>query len=911
MTDFTLTDKHFTHLKGFAAFILENCLREVTEISITIFRQVQLPLLKVLAHLPEQEFHEYIQGLLEDFLTQILEETALEHAKGTLRTWRSDTAPNNPSGDITPADLVLDYHVRKQALLEFVDQYTTDVKEAVAIARELDKFYTEVEKFALGIYVNFKDEEHKALNKKLQEQQLELEDANKAVISSRKELQQTNDTLKEQVKARKQIETTLEKEHTFLQAVLEHIRDGIVACDEEGLLTLFNHATRQFHGIPERSLPADQWSSYYGLYHPDGVTPLSKEEIPLYRAYTGEKVQGAEMVIAPVNGRKRLLQAYGQPIISSQGEKLGAVIVMRDITELRQSQQQQQAAIMKLKESNKALEAALKELQTAKEQLTAANNELETRVAARTQELVTSEQQMKIITDALPVLISYVDKQLKYRFLNNTFEEWFGFSPSEMIGKTIHEVYGERLDQIMKTAAYAELKKNIQRVFKGERLQFETTLYTKSAGPKPVSINLIPYTVANEVVGFFSLSTDISEHKKVQEQLLKTNQELESILMEAPSPMLILKGENFVYQLVNPAYQRVFPGRQLQGKPLLEALPELKESDIPAILAQVYNTGKTYVIQEMPVLLARHEGAPLEEIYWTFTCQARRNAQGVIDGLFILANEVTDHIKARQQIQVREKEAQTLAEELQARNKELQATNQELRYINTDMDNFIYTASHDLRAPISNIEGLMHAILRSLTPDSRQNPLMEQLFGMVSVSIERFKRTIYDLTEISKIQREGIGEDVTLVDLQEIVKEVQLDLADQIAQAKATFDVALQHCSAVHFSIKNARSIVYNLISNAVKYRSLKRRLQIRISCEQQGDYLVLTVQDNGLGIDLADKSKIFGMFKRLHDHVEGSGVGLYIVKKIIENAGGKIDVDSQLEEGSTFRVYFRQAGRA
>ena len=108
-----------------------------------------------------------------------------------------------------------------------------------------------------------------------------------------------------------------------------------------------------------------------------------------------------------------------------------------------------------------------------------------------------------------------------------------------------------------------------------------------------------------------------------------------------------------------------------------------------------------------------------------------------------------------------------------------------------------------------------------------------------------------------------------------------------------------------------ARSIVYNLISNAVNYYSPKRQPLILVSCWLEGEYLVLSVADNRLGMDLSDNSKIFAMFKRLHDHVEGTGVGLYIVKKIIENAGGKIEVESKVDQGSTFRVYFRQSGKA
>src|SRR5690606_2835069 len=95
-----------------------------------------------------------------------------------------------------------------------------------------------------------------------------------------------------------------------------------------------------------------------------------------------------------------------------------------------------------------------------------------------------------------------------------------------------------------------------------------------------------------------------------------------------------------------------------------------------------------------------------------------------------------------------------------------------------------------------------------------------------------------------------------------------------------------------------------NLISNAVKYRHQSRSAEVFVSTLFTNEYYVLTVKDNGMGIGESNINKLFTMFKRFHDHVEGSGVGLYIVKRIIDNAGGKIEVESQVDVGTTFRVY-------
>jgi signal transduction histidine kinase len=139
-----------------------------------------------------------------------------------------------------------------------------------------------------------------------------------------------------------------------------------------------------------------------------------------------------------------------------------------------------------------------------------------------------------------------------------------------------------------------------------------------------------------------------------------------------------------------------------------------------------------------------------------------------------------------------------------------------------------------------------------------------------------------------------------------VLDEVRQDLAPQIAEAGATLDVSLDG-PPLQFSRKNLKSILYNLLSNAVKYRSPDRPLHVCITCRVEGNYQVLTVADNGLGMDMRQEHKIFALFKRLHAHVEGTGIGLYIVKRMIENAGGRIEVESQVGVGTTFRVYLKQ----
>jgi PAS domain S-box-containing protein len=165
---------------------------------------------------------------------------------------------------------------------------------------------------------------------------------------------------------RKRVEENLHEQQRFLEVVLDSIEAGIVACDANGVLTLFNRATREFHGLPQEPLPPEQWADHYDLYLPDGKTRMGTEEVPLFRALRGEYLHNVEMVIAPKQGPARTLLASGQPLLDRYGQKAGAVVAMHDITELKRIE----------------------------EKLRKAHDELETRVRERTAELAQSNAEL-------------------------------------------------------------------------------------------------------------------------------------------------------------------------------------------------------------------------------------------------------------------------------------------------------------------------------------------------------------------------------------------------------------------------------------------------------------------------------------------------------------------------------------
>ncbi|MBO9701846.1 MAG: hybrid sensor histidine kinase/response regulator [Sporocytophaga sp.] len=245
--------------------------------------------------------------------------------------------------------------------------------------------------------------------------------------------------------------------------------------------------------------------------------------------------------------------------------------------------------------------------------------------------------------------------------------------------------------------------------------------------------------------------------------------------------------------------------------------------------------------------------------------------------------------------------------ELLLKHIELEKTHLELKKVHNDLDNFVYAASHDLRAPVSNIEGLLKSLKDLFPHDLLKDEELNIIIDLIIVSITKFKVTLNDLTEIVKTQK-SINDDLNRFDIRDIIEDVKVDIRDMIENSGAIFKIIDDGDTMVSFSRKNLKSLFFNLISNAIKYRSSERTPEIGIKIGRDSEYIVISVSDNGIGFNPNDKERIFEMFRRLHDHVEGSGVGLYIVKKIIDNSGGKIEVETEEEKGSTFSVFIRVA---
>ena len=218
-----------------------------------------------------------------------------------------------------------------------------------------------------------------------------------------------------------------------------------------------------------------------------------------------------------------------------------------------------------------------------------------------------------------------------------------------------------------------------------------------------------------------------------------------------------------------------------------------------------------------------------------------------------------------------------------------------------ELQEFAYIATHDLKVPVDNIKGLHIALMKGLDiEDERTKQIKEYL----EISTDQASRIIADLVKVT--QEGDLEDDEEELRLENVFKDVHNNLRMKIKAVDGEVSTAFEY-PTVKFSRRVLISIFQNLISNAVKYHSPKRKLKIDITAKIEGDYLCLAFTDNGLGINLkTQREKLFGLFKRIYTQNEGSGIGLYMIKRSIEKYGGKIDVKSEVDVGSTFYVYLK-----
>lgn len=239
--------------------------------------------------------------------------------------------------------------------------------------------------------------------------------------------------------------------------------------------------------------------------------------------------------------------------------------------------------------------------------------------------------------------------------------------------------------------------------------------------------------------------------------------------------------------------------------------------------------------------------------------------------------------------------------EVDKQTQDLQKANQELIEHNNQLEQFAFIAAHNLRAPLTRVLGLANLIQMGPTEEDRRTAL-EKLIA----STHDLDQVIKDLNAILNIKRHTGN--LSEVDLNESLTRTKRILEKEIEDTQTKIINNFTEADKVYAIPPYVESILYNLISNSIKYRDPERTPLIAIKTTDEKEFVCLAVMDNGLGIDLRKyQQSVFSLYKRFHLHVEGKGLGLYLVKTQIEALGGRVDVTSEPNEGTTFHVYFKR----
>jgi PAS domain S-box-containing protein len=240
-------------------------------------------------------------------------------------------------------------------------------------------------------------------------------------------------------------------------------------------------------------------------------------------------------------------------------------------------------------------------------------------------------------------------------------------------------------------------------------------------------------------------------------------------------------------------------------------------------------------------------------------------------------------------------------------NDELKQALRKLEVTNQYLEQLAYISAHDIKSPIITLDGLVDIMIRS-------NAVKEEyaeMLNMVKNSTQQMQRTNNSLNNILKLRKTlstADNEGNETAPLKTIIGDVMSTLQTDIEASQAQITCDLDTLTGFELPYIHFKSIFYNLVSNAIKYRDPSRIPLITIKAQRSPEgETTFTIEDNGLGIDMNRyREKLFGIFKRFHDHVEGTGIGLHMVKSIVEAYGGTIGVDSEPGKGTRFTIAFK-----
>jgi PAS domain S-box-containing protein len=375
------------------------------------------------------------------------------------------------------------------------------------------------------------------------------------------------------------------------------------------------------------------------------------------------------------------------------------------------------------------------------------------------------------------------------------------------------------------------------------------------------------------------------------------------VFQQAPAFLAVLRGPEHVFELVNDAYLQLVGRRDLMGKPVREALPEVREQGFVDLLDGVLESGAPFVGREVKVLLARTPDAPPEERFVDFVYLPLAEADGTRSGVIAHGTDVTEQVMARREVE------RLLGESERAR-ADAEAARAEAEAANRAKSEFLAVMSHELRTPLNAIGGyaelLEMGIRGGVTPQQRED------LRRIQNSQRHLLGLINEVLNYAKLETGTVTFDVAEVPVREALSAAESLVAPQ-ARARG-LALVLAECPPDLAALADAeklRQVLVNLLSNAVKFTDGAGG-RVVMSASAEGRHVVIEVADTGIGIPEDKLSAIFDPFVQVRSDLtrphEGTGLGLAISRDLARGMGGDLTVRSTPGEGSVFTLTLPRA---
>jgi signal transduction histidine kinase len=239
---------------------------------------------------------------------------------------------------------------------------------------------------------------------------------------------------------------------------------------------------------------------------------------------------------------------------------------------------------------------------------------------------------------------------------------------------------------------------------------------------------------------------------------------------------------------------------------------------------------------------------------------------------------------------------------------ELESQNTLIERKNQNLSQFTYIVAHDLKAPVINLRQLLDLLLQNYHLKSKTKDKDHVLLSLLNESLNKLETVMEDVSGILKAREESAIQKKVVFSVAKYAKKAVNEFKDVLKDINAEVSFHIESNLRLNFPLSDFSTILYNLIENAIKFRDPKRTLNLNLTASETHDEIILKIKDNGLGFDeKMAKGKLFVFYQRMHSQIEGKGLGLQLVRNIMDSHNGQVHFMSEAGSGSTFLLNFKK----